>query len=117
MDYHYQQLITEHYQSPRHQGLLTNATHQFKQTNPLCGDELTISLRVEDGIVQAVGWQGSGCIISQAAASWFSEQLLNKPLADIQSLQAEDYLKDFADGISPGRLACALLPLTTIKNK
>ena len=71
----YQDIILEHNKRPRNYGPLKNATHQADGDNPLCGDELKVSLRFENGVVQAVHFQGQGCAISKASASLMPEVL------------------------------------------
>ncbi|MEK7139369.1 MAG: iron-sulfur cluster assembly scaffold protein [Patescibacteria group bacterium] len=116
MGHPYEKIILEHYRWPRHRGRLTKPTASFSAGNPSCGDQLTIDVTTDHaGKIIAVGWEASGCAISQAAASWFSDFMLNKKLTAIQNLPPEKFLAGFTAHLSPGRLACALLPLTTIK--
>lgn len=65
----YQELILDHSKNPQGRGLLHNPTAQSHQLNPTCGDEITLSIRVTDGQIEAIGWEGHGCSISQASAS------------------------------------------------
>ena len=65
----YQQLIIDHNQSPRNFRKLENASHSADGHNPLCGDELTVSLVEKEGIIKDITFLGSGCAISKASAS------------------------------------------------
>ena len=65
----YQQLILEHYRSPKNKGELPDKTVEIHMRNPSCGDEIRLQLRLEDGRVADVSFVGSGCSISQAAVS------------------------------------------------
>lgn len=70
----YRDLILDHARSPRHFGRLDDATHSAQGINPLCGDKLTLHLRVgEDGSIEASAFEGSGCAISVASASLLTD--------------------------------------------
>ncbi|MBT4806813.1 MAG: SUF system NifU family Fe-S cluster assembly protein [Acidiferrobacteraceae bacterium] len=81
----YQEVIFDHNRSPRNFGLLEHPTHQAHGVNPLCGDELTVSLVLDkDGVIEDLRFQGRGCAISTASASIMTETLkgLSVPEAD-----------------------------------
>ncbi len=80
----YRQVIMDHYQHPRNQGLLEDAV-SVDLRNPSCGDELTLQLQIEDGVVKDVRFKGSGCSISMASASMMTEA--------VKGLKVEDALK------------------------
>ena len=71
----YQQLILEHYKSPRNRGGIENPQAEIHMRNPTCGDEITLQIRVEDGRIVEVGHTGQGCSISQASVSMMSHIL------------------------------------------
>ena len=72
----YQEVIFDHNRSPRNFGLLEHPTHQAHGVNPLCGDELTVSLVLDkDGMIEDLRFQGRGCAISTASASIMTETL------------------------------------------
>ena len=75
MDDLYRDNILDHYRSPRNAGHLEHPSATAEGVNPLCGDELSIELSVEDGVVSEVRYNGRGCAISQAAASMLSETI------------------------------------------
>jgi nitrogen fixation NifU-like protein len=85
----YQQVVLDHNRSPRNFKTLPDANHTAEGTNPLCGDEITVYLRVEDGMVQDVGFQGSGCAISQASASLMTAAIKGKTTQEAESLFRE----------------------------
>lgn len=68
----YRQVIMDHYQNPRNQGQLTDAV-SVDLRNPSCGDEITLQMLIEDGVVKDVRFKGSGCSISMASASMMTE--------------------------------------------
>ena len=86
LDELYQEVILDHYRRPRNHGVLEGANRSAEGYNPLCGDRLTVYLKVEDGKVAGVSFQGSGCAISQASASVMTSALLGKDRAQLQAL-------------------------------
>lgn len=82
----YQQLILDHNKRPRNFGPLAGANREAKGINPLCGDKVTVYLRLEGDRVVDVGFDGSGCAISTASASVMTESLKGKRLAEVEAL-------------------------------
>ena len=111
----YREIILDHYRNPRNKGTLDPADYSYEDTNPLCGDEIRIDLRVTDGIVTEVAQSGRGCAISQASASILSEMIDGKPLEEVKTLTKDDLLDELGIPVSPARLKCALLPLKVLK--
>ena len=86
----YQQVILDHNKKPRNFRKLENANHTADGYNPLCGDQLTIYLDLEDGLVKEVGFEGSGCAISKASASMMTQAVKGK-----SKEQAENLFNEF----------------------
>lgn len=82
----YQELILDHGRHPRNAHFPARHSHGAEGKNPLCGDQLTVKLLLEDGVVQDIGFEGSGCAISQAAASTMTEAVKGKSVAEIESI-------------------------------
>ena len=82
----YQEVILDHNKRPRNFQALENANHAAEGYNPLCGDRLNLYVRVDDGIVTNVGFQGSGCAISKASASMMTDSIKGKPLGEVIDL-------------------------------
>lgn len=74
----YQDIIVDHNRSPRNFRKMENANRSADGYNPLCGDKLTIFLKIENGIVEDVSFEGSGCAISIASASLMTQQIKGK---------------------------------------
>ena len=129
----YQQVILDHNKKPRNFRKLEDATQHAEGFNPLCGDQLTVYLRVEDGVVADVGFEGSGCAISKAASSMMTQAVKGKTKDEAERLFEEFHrmvtgeldeesepnqlgrLKIFA-GVRdyPARVKCASLPWHTM---
>jgi nitrogen fixation NifU-like protein len=114
MDDLYRDYILEHYRRPHNFGVLEDATTTQEGANPLCGDRITLQLKVEDGAVAGVGFTGRGCAISQASASLLTDELRGKTLEQAAALGRQDVLDLLGIEISPARLKCALLSLDTL---
>ena len=116
MDDLYRDYILDHYKNPRNSGELPDATHRYHDTNPLCGDEITMMLKVDDsGVVDDVRFIGRGCAISQASASILTEEVKGKTLDELRSLDRDHVLGNLGITISPARVKCALLGLKALK--
>ncbi len=115
MDDMYRDYILDHYKNPRNSGDLAGATNTYSDSNPLCGDEITMSLRIDDGRVADVRFKGKGCAISQASASILTEEIKGKTLDEVKAIGREHILENLGIPISPARIKCALLGLKTLK--
>lgn len=82
----YRQVILDHYRNPRHRGSLSGSHVHAEGSNPSCGDEFSIDLRIEDGAIVDVAIQGQGCSISQASGSMMSDAVLAKTVDEARSL-------------------------------
>ena len=88
----YRQVIMDHYKSPRNKGLTQDeAYHEVHLKNPTCGDDITVQVHVEDGMVKDVRHEGVGCSICCSSASVMSQTLKGKSLAEVQDITANFY--------------------------
>jgi nitrogen fixation NifU-like protein len=127
----YQEVILDHNRHPRNFRVLEPASHQAKGHNPLCGDRVEVYLRIEDGVVREVSFEGDGCAISTASASIMTEAVLGKRLEEVETLFREFHqlvtqnrvpevelgklavlagVRDY-----PSRVKCATLPWHTLQ--
>src|SRR3984893_5903835 len=129
----YQQVILDHNKKPRNRRQIETANHKAEGYNPLCGDQLTVYLSLEDDAVQEIAFEGSGCAISKAAASMMTQAVKGKSKQEAEKLFKEFHrmvtgeldeeveanslgnLKIFA-GVRdfPVRVKCASLPWHTM---
>ncbi len=126
----YQQVILDHSKSPRNFLKLENANCKAEGHNPLCGDQVTIYVRMENDVVKEISFQGSGCAISKASASLLTTALQGKTKAEVKALfeKVHDMVMtgrgDSAElgklsvftGVHkfPARVKCAILPWHTV---
>jgi nitrogen fixation NifU-like protein len=134
----YREVILDHYRSPRNREPLTVVDAHAEGVNPLCGDEVVVDMKIEDGRVTGVSVRGQGCSISQSSGSMMSEAIkgLNRDeIADLTdrfrrllSLENEDIDHEHSEdhglgdlealqGVRkyPVRIKCAYLPWTTLE--
>ncbi|TFE36457.1 SUF system NifU family Fe-S cluster assembly protein [Paraburkholderia dipogonis] len=128
----YQEVIFDHYRRPRNRGVLAGANRKAAGYNPLCGDKVTLYLKVEDGVVKDVSFEGTGCAIATASASLMTEALKGKTEAEAQALfgrfhemvtassavpQAEMGKLSVLSGVRefPARVKCATLAWHTLQ--
>ena len=127
----YAENILEHYRNPRLKSRLLfpspsgrgqgeggkNAAFvEHEEVNLSCGDTVTIQLLTEDGTVKKLGWDGTGCAISQAAMSMLAEEVEGKPMDELERLSKDAVYTMLGVPIGPRRTKCALLCLHTLKN-
>ncbi|HEX4562908.1 MAG TPA: iron-sulfur cluster assembly scaffold protein [Solirubrobacteraceae bacterium] len=115
MDDLYRDYILDHYKHPRNFGELEPHDLEARELNPLCGDELGVQIRVKDGRIDELRFQGHGCAISQAAASIASEELRGMPLDEAAALEADWMLDLLGIPVSATRRKCALLNLKVVR--
>jgi nitrogen fixation protein NifU and related proteins len=113
----YRELILDHYKNPRNHGPLSDADARAEGVNPLCGDEVAISVAfAEDGeTVRDVMFEGRGCAISQAATSMLTELVRGKTAQELAEMPKEELLEEVGIPLTPIRLKCALLGLGVLK--
>ena len=113
----YRDVILDHYKNPRNYGLLEPYDAHAEGQNPLCGDEVTMTVRfAADGeTIQDIAFEGRGCAISQAATSMLTDLVKGKTATEVASLPKEELLGEVGIPLTPVRLKCAILGLGVLK--
>lgn len=112
----YREIILDHYRNPRNKGKLLDADISIHDSNPLCGDEIDIHMKVEGEKIKDIKFEGRGCAISQASASMLTEMVMHKPLTTLKDLAKDDILENIGlANLGPARIKCALLALKVLK--
>ena len=131
----YQQVILDHNRKPRNFRVLEGANHTAEGYNPLCGDQITLYLNVEDGVIKDAAFQGKGCAISKASASLMTAGVIGKRVDEADALfqrvhamltSDSSHGDSNGDGVGklavfsgvrefPSRIKCAVLPWHTLR--
>ena len=113
----YREVILDHYKNPRGHGVIEGADAEAEGQNPLCGDEVSIYVAFgEDGeTIDDVKFSGRGCAISQAATSMLMEMAKGRTADQVATLDKDELLEEIGVPLTPVRLKCAMLGLTTLK--
>jgi nitrogen fixation NifU-like protein len=113
----YREVILDHYKNPRGHGVMEDADADAEGMNPLCGDEVTIYVRFgeDSDTIDEVKFSGRGCAISQAATSMLTEMVQGKKASEVAVLDKDELLDEIGIPLTPIRLKCAMLGLTTLK--
>src|SRR5262245_2930442 len=113
----YREVILDHYKNPRGHGAMEAPDATAEGLNPLCGDEVTISVALADDgeTIDEVKFEGRGCAISQAATSMLTEMVKGRSATDVATLPKEELLEEIGIPLTPIRLKCALLGLGVLK--
>jgi len=110
----YEEVILDHWKNPRNKGRLPDPDLVGVEVNPLCGDAVRLELKVTEGKVADVRFEGQGCAISQASASLLTELIRGRTLEELRNMKDEELLSALG-GVIQTRLKCALLPLQALR--
>lgn len=111
----YNARLLDHYHHPRNYGRLDAPDLAHEDSNPLCGDHVWLGIKLQDGRVSQVGFEGRGCAICLAATSMLSEMLPGRSLEELRALGKEQLLNALGVSVKHTRLRCALLGLKVFR--
>jgi len=106
----YQEVILQHYRAPHHFGPLDPADRSGEESNPLCGDHITLRLKLDAAgqRIDDVRFEGDGCAISMASASMLTDRIAGKSMDEVKRLTQDDVMALLGIPLSPARIKCAL---------
>ena len=111
----YRQELLEIFHNPKNKGSMPNPDLESRLLNPLCGDEITLQIKLKDGkVVEKAVFSGNGCAISQASASLLAEKIEGKKLDQVNKLKGNDIIELIGIKPNPSRMKCALLSLEVL---
>jgi nitrogen fixation protein NifU and related proteins len=117
----YQEKLMDHYKNPRNKKKINNPDFSSGQQNPSCGDSILVEGKLQDNKIIQIGFDGAGCVVSQAAASMLLQKCIGKTVEDVLKLNKDDILQMIGIPLGPNRIKCALLSLQalqeSLKNK
>jgi nitrogen fixation protein NifU and related proteins len=110
------EFLVDHYQNPRNRGPLENADVHLTGGNPGCADRVEMYAKVDDtGHISAVSFEGEGCTISMAAASYVTELVQGMTVDEVRELTFESLIEDLGSEVVMARPTCATVALGTLK--
>lgn len=110
----YRELILDHWKNPHNYGILDNPSFDTSKNNPLCGDNIRLTGKIENGKLTKIQFVSEGCAISKASASIFTDQIKGKEIEEIKKIKSEEVIGNLGIMLTPAREKCALLIYTTI---
>jgi len=111
----YKENIIDHYKNPHNHGTIENADIKFTENNPLCGDVITVNLKVNGHVVDDVKFISQGCAISTAATSMLTDEIKGKQIEEVKKFSRDDVVDMLGIEIGPVRTKCAVLGLVAVK--
>ena len=109
------EFILDHYENPRHKGALENADAMVEGGNPGCGDIVKVYLKVDENGRISASFEGEGCTISQASASFLMDEVNGKTLEEVLAIDHEALMENLGKEIVQQRTRCATLSLDTLR--
>jgi nitrogen fixation NifU-like protein len=112
----YQEVILQHYRTPKNFGPLEGADRTGEESNPLCGDHITLRLKLDAAAqkIESVRFEGDGCAISMASTSMLTENLSGVSVKDAEAITRDNVLQFLGIPLSPVRVKCALTGFTAL---
>ena len=111
----YADQLHDHYTNPRNKGKVENPDFESKKQGAVCGDVISMTGKIENGILSDIKFEGGGCVMSQATASMLTEKCKGHPISQILAMNEDDITQLIGVSLGPTRMNCALLPLRTLQ--
>ncbi len=111
----YAEEIISHYEHPHNKGRIENPSAKMHEHNALCGDDITIYLKIKNDVVEDAKFDGMGCAIDTASASMLTDYIKGRRVEEVEKIGLEDLLRIIGIDPGPARMHCATLPLKAVK--
>ena len=108
------EILLDHYRNPHNYGQVEDPTSKILEYNPVCGDTVQMTVKIEDGRLSDVKFIGRGCSVSQGTASMLTDHVKGKTVEEVKKITPEDVLGMLGLSLGPSREKCALLSLNTL---
>lgn len=112
----YRENLMDHYKNPRNLGLSSDFDIELQAKNPMCGDELTIQLKIEDNKIKSFSYGGDACAVAISSASILSEEIIGKSIEDAFNFSKGQLLDLIGVPLTTSRIKCATLSLEALKD-
>ncbi|OGD79608.1 SUF system NifU family Fe-S cluster assembly protein [Candidatus Collierbacteria bacterium RIFOXYB1_FULL_49_13] len=114
MAYQYRDELLDHWHHPQNKGKLESPSAKALVSNSSCGDEIELMVKVKEGVVTDVAFEGNGCALSTAAASMLTERIRGMRVEEVANLGEKEVIEMMGE-VNPGRMKCVTLPLLAVK--
>lgn len=108
------EILLDHYRNPHNYGQIEEPSEKLVEFNPVCGDTVQITVKIDNGVVSDIKFIGRGCSISQGSASMLTDKVKGMPIEEIKKINQEDILDMLGLTLGPSREKCALLSLNAL---
>ncbi|MFP3290673.1 MAG: SUF system NifU family Fe-S cluster assembly protein [Nitrososphaeria archaeon] len=116
MSYFFYENIMDHYKNPRNKGKLDSYDSEYGDSNPTCGDNVKIYLKIEGNKIEKISFEGSGCAISMASSSILTEMVKGATLDDALNISEKEIMNELGiKELGPNRIKCVALPVKVLK--
>jgi len=112
---YYKAILQDHFKNPRNKKTVTGFNFSHMDDVPSCGDKISITGIIEKGVIKDLGFEGSGCVISQASASMLTDKCRGMKIDEVLAMTKDDILSMLGLQLGPNRIKCALLALQVLQ--
>lgn len=111
----YREELMDMYKNPTHKGVVDQPSANAHAKNPVCGDEVTLTIKIADGLITDAKFEGSACAVSVISSEFLADYIIGKPLQEVSNLSKDELLKLTGLNLSTSRVNCATLILGALK--
>jgi nitrogen fixation protein NifU and related proteins len=111
----YREELMEVYKHPAHKGTVAHPSVEKYDKNPMCGDEINLSLEIVDGVIKDAKFIGSACFVSIVSSEFLLEHIIGKTISEIKEISKDDLLKLINLDLTTSRIQCAMLVLNALQ--
>lgn len=115
MDDIYREQLMEHYKHPMNKGDMDTPSKNTLKKNPLCGDVLSMQLKIDDGVIKDIKFNANACAVTVASASILTEEVKGKSIEEVKKMTKEDLLSMLGVELTTSRVKCATLALEALQ--
>lgn len=111
----YREQLMEHYKNPQNKGMIDDPTLQTDKKNPMCGDMISLQVKIDDGKIKDIKFNANACAVTVASASILTEEVIGKTIDEVKSFTKERLLDLLGVELTTSRIKCAVLALEALQ--
>ncbi len=109
------EILLDHYRNPHNHGQIDDASEKLIEFNPVCGDTVQLTIKIDNDVVSDIKFIGRGCSVSQGSASMLTDKVKGMKIEEIKKINEDDILRMLGLKLGPSREKCALLSLNALQ--